>query len=455
MAAFALGIGAFVLASPPIAAAPRFETSVYLYNQAYDADMTGPAGKGTGNWAKYKAWLGAKSLGAEADPGWGPGDWCDCAQHVNWNLPWAAQQQRKGASLPTVMRGMGQMPSDPNSNHSWDQKMAWENATWKAEANNDPTIMGYFANYAKEVNSLGFKKVVIRLGYEFDGGWNPFGNLNVMSNMPNNHIAAWRNIVTTMRPGRIKSFLASMSSPTWHAHHKPLVVGEWGLWQLNDASHPSGGDNTTYIQRMYDWMNDPYNNVAIACYFEAPADGNSSLSGIFGPTTFPKSAALYKKLFGADYTSVPDVPLNLKTTLGGNQLSLSWNSSDRTATYNVYRGTRAGGESSTPIATDLVGTSYVDTGLTNGTRYYYKVKAVNSKGLSAYSNEAGAAPSAAFIRVRPRTQMLSSKLPAHRIVFATDYGETPRAQAPPIELSNRAKVIWCASVTCFLQGCKL
>ncbi len=347
------------------------------------------------------------------------------------------------------------MPSDPNSNHSWDQKMAWENATWKAEANNDPTIMGYFANYAKEVNSLGFKKVVIRLGYEFDGGWNPFGNLNVMSNMPNNHIAAWRNIVTTMRPGRIKSFLASMSSPTWHAHHKPLVVGEWGLWQLNDASHPSGGDNTTYIQRMYDWMNDPYNNVAIACYFEAPADGNSSLSGIFGPTTFPKSAALYKKLFGADYTSVPDVPLNLKTTIGGNQLSLSWNSSDQTATYNVYRGTRAGGESSTPIATDLVGTSYVDTGLTNGTRYYYKVKAVNSKGLSAYSNEAGAAPSAAFIRVRPRTQKLSSKLPAHRIVFATDYGETPKAQAPSIELSNRAKVIWCASVTCFLQGCKL
>ena len=136
--------------------------------------------------------------------------------------------------------------------------------------------------------------------------------------------------------------------------------------------------------------------MAIACYFEAPADGNSSLSGIFGPTTFPKSAALYKKLLGADYTSVPDVPLNLKTTLGGNQLSLSWNSSDQTATYNVYRGARGGGESSTPIATDLVGTSYVDTGLTNGTRYYYKVKAVNSKVLSAYSNEAGAAPSAAL-----------------------------------------------------------
>lgn len=87
------------------------------------------------------------------------------------------------------------MPSDPNSNHSWDQKMAWENATWKAEANNDPTIMGYFANYAKEVNSLGFKKVVIRLGYEFDGGWNPFGNLNVMSNMP----------TITSRPGATSS----------------------------------------------------------------------------------------------------------------------------------------------------------------------------------------------------------------------------------------------------------
>ncbi len=455
--ACALGALALVGAPAKAPAATRFEQSVYLYNQAYDADLSGPAGQGTGNWAKYRAWLGTANLGAEADPGWGPGDWYDCAQHVNWNIPWSTMQTRKGANLPTVILGMGQMPADPNGNDTWDQKLAWENQEWQLEANNDPATMAYFANYAKEVNSLGFKKVIIRLGYEFDGGWNPFGNLNAMSNMPTNYIAAWRNIVNTMRANDSGGVLKFCWNPTdsnvqvyspnyypgdawvdyvgfdtydvaygglypvgttqptqaqrdaaWfnselprinvladlaRAHKKPVVVGEWGLWQLNDGNHPSGGDNTSYIQRMYNWLNDPAKNVAVACYFEAPADGNSSLSGIFGATTFPNSAALYKRLFSdAGSAAVPNVPGGLKATAGGGQVALSWTMAPGAVTYNVYRGTSAGGEAATPIATGVTATSFADTGLSPGARYYYKVKAVNSNGLSAFSSEVSAVP---------------------------------------------------------------
>ena len=353
-------------AAPKPKAAPvhLFERSAYLWTQAYDSNLNGPAGQGRGDWLAYKQWLGTQRLGAEVDPGWGSGDWYDCCQHVSWNSPWAKQQQRYGAALPDVILSIGQMPSDPKSNDSWDQKLAWENATWQAEANNDPTIMGYFANYAKEVDDLGFKSVIIRLGYEFDGGWNPFGNLNVMSNMPGNYVKSWQNIITAMRKADTKhvirgffwnptdgnvqidqfayypgddyvdfvgfdeydfgyngDYKVSKTQPTqaqqdaaWkdmelprinrfgdlaRKHNKRIVIGEWGLWQLNDKSHPSGGDNPSYIQHMYDWMSDPNNHVYMECYFETPSDGDAQLWDHWNnKTQFPKSAALYQKLFG-------------------------------------------------------------------------------------------------------------------------------------------------------------
>jgi predicted phage tail protein len=94
----------------------------------------------------------------------------------------------------------------------------------------------------------------------------------------------------------------------------------------------------------------------------------------------------------------PSAPSALTATPGNNQVSLSWtaptsNGGSAITGYNIYRGTTAGGESATPIATGVTSTSFVDTGVTNGQTYYYVIRAVNSAGASSASNEANATPS--------------------------------------------------------------
>ena len=89
----------------------------------------------------------------------------------------------------------------------------------------------------------------------------------------------------------------------------------------------------------------------------------------------------------------PAAPTGLTAAKGNKQISLSWTASTGAKSYNVYRGTGPGAESATPIATGIASTSYTNTGLKNGTTYYYKVAAVNAAGTSPLSNEVSATPS--------------------------------------------------------------
>lgn len=88
----------------------------------------------------------------------------------------------------------------------------------------------------------------------------------------------------------------------------------------------------------------------------------------------------------------PDPPTGLTATAGNTQISLSWNGSFGATSYNVKRSLIDGGPYST-IAS-IASTSYLDTGLTNGTPYYYVVSAVNNIGESANSSQVTATPTA-------------------------------------------------------------
>jgi hypothetical protein len=86
----------------------------------------------------------------------------------------------------------------------------------------------------------------------------------------------------------------------------------------------------------------------------------------------------------------PQPPTGLSATPGNAQVALSWNASTGATSYNVKRSTSNGGPYTT--ITNVATTSYTDTGLSNGTTYYYVVSALNSNGESGNSSQVSATP---------------------------------------------------------------
>ena len=89
----------------------------------------------------------------------------------------------------------------------------------------------------------------------------------------------------------------------------------------------------------------------------------------------------------------PYAASGLTATAGNGQVTLSWTAGSGATSYNLYRAAESGYESTTPVVTGIIGTSYTDTNLNSGTTYYYQVVAVNSSGPSGFSPEAHATTS--------------------------------------------------------------
>ena len=84
------------------------------------------------------------------------------------------------------------------------------------------------------------------------------------------------------------------------------------------------------------------------------------------------------------------VPTGVSATAGNAQVFLSWSPAAGATSYNVQSSTTEGGPY-TSIATPTT-TSYTNTGLTNGTTYYYVVSATGGINVSSNSIEVSATP---------------------------------------------------------------
>lgn len=138
------------------------------------------------------------------------------------------------------------------------------------------------------------------------------------------------------------------------------------------------GGPYTYITTVSttSYTNDGLNNATTYYYVVKAVNGTavSAYSNQASATTLPLAA-----------------PMNLSATAGSGQVALTWTASPNAISYNIYRAVTNGGPYNS-FVTNVAGTSYTNTGLTNGATYYYVVRSVNSGALSANSNQATATP---------------------------------------------------------------
>jgi hypothetical protein len=87
----------------------------------------------------------------------------------------------------------------------------------------------------------------------------------------------------------------------------------------------------------------------------------------------------------------PDTPTGLAGIAGDSQATLTWNASTNADIYNLKRSTNNGGPYAV-IGSGLTVPAFTDTGLADGTKYYYVVSSVNPVGESANSSQISVQP---------------------------------------------------------------
>jgi hypothetical protein len=128
-------------------------------------------------------------------------------------------------------------------------------------------------------------------------------------------------------------------------------------------------------------------NKATVREFTATANGSGQIIIQYSDIAGKDNA----KSSGIEILPLLAAPTGLAATLTSNgQVQLSWTASVNATSYNVKQAAVSGGTYTT--STNVTGLAYTNTGLVNGTLYYFVVSAVNSFGESTNSAQVSARP---------------------------------------------------------------
>jgi cellulose 1,4-beta-cellobiosidase len=118
--------------------------------------------------------------------------------------------------------------------------------------------------------------------------------------------------------------------------------------------------------------------------------------------------------------------MGLAATAGNTQISLTWSASNGATGYSVKRSMVSGGPYTT--ITSPSATRFTDTGLANGTTYYYVISATNYYGESPNSSQASATPIVSTV-IQVTVDVLSDRHALSPYIYGVNFpSSTPYIQ---------------------------
>jgi len=256
------------------------------------------------------------------------------------------------------------------------------------------------SGYSSEASATPVAPVILIDGFEdtpWDAKWNANGTTTWILDSASPHGGTYNAFISnTQTPGALTSDDIDASASTnitvnfWFKP-KSLEAGDIIVKIYNGSTYNTWYDLTNYPTYANNVWCEFQEIISDSQYFISNFRIQFDASALGGT---PEELNIDDVMILTD-SIPPSAPTGLGATPGNTTAELDWNDNTEMDLdgYNVYRSTTSG-SGYAQINVSLVSTSnYTDTGLTNGTPYYYVVTAVDM-GIneSGYSNEASATP---------------------------------------------------------------